>query len=187
MRKILAILSIALLLSGCSKGVSNEDYTDLQSKYDVLESEKDTIQKERDNLQSEYDSLMEEKNTIQASSNVAESDIGSRQWDNNHFTDLFVQAIKIDREHVNGYMSDDIAQIIFFAQEDARSEFDYLLGLLKDKIEIVEMVCAIEDINHLYLKLATDTGVEMFELYYDLTDNTVVSMSVGIDYINELQ
>jgi hypothetical protein len=114
--------------------------------------------------------------------------VGGSQWDNGLFSNVFAETLEIKKTFSTNYITENTMQMIFIAEEDARTELDYFKNLIVDNYYVIDMTCNIYNIDYLYMKIVdSKTKNVIFELCCSFEDAFELTMSVGLDYINELE
>ena len=175
MKQILFCITLLILLTGCEKQVSQGAYNELKSNYEKLESMNIELENQLESLNSEYNSQENDS-------------AGDKELDNEIFLSTLTGATKIDRQYYSNYIADDIMQIIFLAQNDARTELSYIENGLTENTSTIKLLCETYGIKYLYIKSIDEVSKNtLFELLFDLSGDGKVTMSIGLDYINDLQ
>lgn len=151
-------------------------------KYDEVLNNLQTLRTEYTVLDTDYKSLKEQyedPNYVQ---------VGSFQWDNEHFNNIFIETLKISKTCSSNFIAKGIMQMNFIAEGSAREELDYFKELIVDNYDVIKLNCGAYDIDYLYLKVVDGTtGNEMFELYCNFEDEFKLNMSIGLEYYEELK
>lgn len=171
-KKILIIALTVVFLAGCSKSMPSSEFGALQTEYHTLQSDYVSLEDKFSKLQEDYDNLL---------SSVGDSPSDSAK----DFTKILVDALKIDRKYISGFITDGFIQVNFLAIEEADDELAYFVDLLSSGYDALELWCKTKDVEYISLKVTDDDGAEMFELTYNFIDGAdTVSTSIGVNYLD---
>ena len=175
MRKHILVLAVScLLLTGCSGGVTQKEYND-------LDSELQTLSLKYEHLQDDYDKLKIESEITENVSN------DNNQKDIQIFIEALARSIDLDKVYSGNIIADGIVQINILADGSPRDELDYYKKLIVDNYDAIKLLCDTYDVKYLYFKVVDGiSGNVIFELYCNFEDEFKLTMSVGLDYIDEL-
>lgn len=189
MKKIVAILMVAIFLTGCSKSVPSSKFNSLQSEYATLQSNYDNLQAEHNTTQSNCDELEKKFTTLDTDYQAMVSDSLKNimaDTKDDLFADLIMEGIKLDYEYDGTMLYDGVAQINVVSEQSSAEDFDYISGLLKDNSITLASLLETYGLNILYFKVVDNDGFQIFEYSYIFGETNEVKMSVGLDFINEL-
>lgn len=176
MKKLLIILLSIALLTGCTKGVSQEEFDELNLKYEDLLSESNSMTAEYETLNTDYQEMI--NTSINDSIGNASDDL---------FADLIMQGIQVDYAFDGTMLYDGVAQINMISEKPFVEEYDFISQQLSDNSSIMASVASSFDIETLYLKVVDDKGLSIFEYCYRSgVSDGAVSVSFGLDFIDQL-
>lgn len=191
---ILIILSCLIFISGCSKGISQEDYNLVKSDYEKLlsdneklKNDNESLNNELSDLQSRYDILYDENEiNKELSSNytklymdtaVDTDDIVTQAWGTAAFGDN-TKFARVDQ---------DTIQYNAVIDEISQENINDFFNKLQDFTGALGLAMETENTKFTYIKVTDTSSLPIFELFIDIsegTDNSKIDIMINAIYDN---
>lgn len=191
MKKLLIVCIIGLLLTGCSKGIPQETFDNLDSEYSILQNKYDELLTEHNNLQNDIKELRLSYSALEVENNE------NKEMYSEYLTkygELLAETVGDDILNAwgvttfgsveSGLISNNSVQLVVTIDKATADNLKSISEQLFNGIETLVIVNTV-DTKNLYIKVVDKTGVPIIEYsFLNISGDTEVKTMFSSDYLD---